>query len=47
VTPAAGLAGCLLLAFTLPVSSVISGAAVLAAGVTAYGVRRALASRGA
>ncbi|MFE0858763.1 APC family permease [Streptomyces mutabilis] len=45
--PAAGLAGCLLLAFTLPVSSVISGAAVLAAGVTAYGVRRALASRGA
>ncbi|MFH8236993.1 APC family permease [Streptomyces sp. NPDC018321] len=47
LVPAAGFAGCLLLAFTLPASSVISGAAVLAVGVIAYGVRRALASRDA
>ncbi|MEU1312301.1 APC family permease [Streptomyces cinnamoneus] len=43
VIPAAGLAGCLALAFALPVTSVLSGAAVLAAGAAAYGIRRALA----
>ncbi len=47
LVPVVGLAGCLLLALTLPVASVVSGAAVLAAGVLAYGVRRRLASRGA
>jgi len=37
----AGLAGCLVLAATLPVRSVVAGAAVLAAGAAAYGARRA------
>jgi APA family basic amino acid/polyamine antiporter len=45
VVPVVGLAGCLVLAFALPVSSVISGAAVLAAGVAWYGVRRSIAAR--
>ncbi|MEV5508659.1 APC family permease [Streptomyces orinoci] len=45
VVPAAGLAGCLVLAFALPVSSVLWGAVILAAGVAAYGVRAGLASR--
>ncbi|MFE7620948.1 APC family permease [Streptomyces sp. NPDC057496] len=40
--PVIGLAGCLLLAFALPSASVVSGAAVLAAGAVAYGVRGAL-----
>ncbi|MGW2561159.1 APC family permease [Streptomyces sp. NPDC001514] len=34
-----GLAGCLALAFALPLSSVVSGAAVLAAGAATYAVR--------
>ncbi len=42
--PVLGLAGCLVLAFALPVSSVIRGAAVLALGAAAYGVRRAVAA---
>ncbi|MET9550082.1 APC family permease [Streptomyces sp. NPDC006627] len=41
---AVGLVGCLVLAFALPASSVIWGAAVLAVGVAAYGVRRAVAA---
>ncbi|GAA2617297.1 APC family permease [Streptomyces axinellae] len=41
-----GLAGCLVLAFALPLFSVISGAAVLALGATAYGVRRFIVARG-
>ncbi|CAM5459361.1 APC family permease [Streptomyces microflavus] len=45
VIPAVGLAGCIVLAFALPVSSVIWGAAVLAAGAAAYGVRRTVAAR--
>ncbi|MFI6123775.1 APC family permease [Streptomyces sp. NPDC051064] len=45
VVPVVGMAGCLLLAFALPLSSVVSGAAVLAVGVAAYGVRRAVAAR--
>jgi APA family basic amino acid/polyamine antiporter len=46
VIPVLGLAGCLILAFALPLSSVISGAAVLALGAVAYGIRRGLAARG-
>ncbi|MEW1757451.1 APC family permease [Streptomyces cyaneofuscatus] len=44
--PAVGLAGCIVLAFALPVSSVISGAAVLALGAAVYAVRRILTARG-
>ncbi|MGP3984800.1 APC family permease [Streptomyces sp. KR80] len=43
--PAAGLIGCLVLAFALPLTSVISGAAVLAVGTAAYGVRRTITTR--
>ncbi|MGH2602300.1 MAG: APC family permease, partial [Dehalococcoidia bacterium] len=45
LVPAVGLAGCLLLAGTLPIVSVVSGAAVLAVGVVIYVVRRVLADR--
>lgn len=45
VVPVVGLAGCLVLAFALPASSVIGGAAVLALGAAVYGVRRAVAAR--
>ncbi|MFI9237270.1 APC family permease [Streptomyces sp. NPDC053079] len=38
--PVLGLAGCLALAFALPVASVAWGATVLAVGATAYGIRR-------
>ncbi|MFD8285253.1 APC family permease [Streptomyces solisilvae] len=44
IIPALGLVGCLVLAFALPVSSVVWGAAVLAVGAAAYGVRRATAA---
>ncbi|MFP8942561.1 APC family permease [Streptomyces fenghuangensis] len=47
IVPVVGLAGCVVLAFALPLASVVSGAAVLAAGAASYGVRRALAARGA
>ncbi|MBN3932052.1 APC family permease [Streptomyces verrucosisporus] len=47
IVPAVGLAGCVVLAFALPLASVVSGAVVLAAGAASYGVRRALAARGA
>ncbi len=40
--PVVGLGGCLLLAFTLPSSSVIAGAGVLTLGAAAYGVRAGL-----
>lgn len=40
VVPAVGLAGCVLLAVLLPVSSVISGAVVLVIGMVVYLVRR-------
>ncbi|MFI9612141.1 APC family permease [Streptomyces sp. NPDC052023] len=43
--PVAGLAGCLVLAFALPLSSVISGAVVLAVGAVAYAVRAAVGPR--
>ncbi|WP_394426712.1 APC family permease [Streptomyces sp. SGAir0957] len=44
--PAVGLAGCLALAFALPVSSVISGVAVIALGAAVYALRRTLTARG-
>lgn len=40
VIPAVGLVGCLMLAFALPVGSVVAGAAVLALGALLYAVRR-------
>jgi basic amino acid/polyamine antiporter, APA family len=40
VIPTVGLAGCLLLAFSLPLSSVLVGAGVVLVGVVAYWVRR-------
>ncbi|MDT5013607.1 MAG: basic amino acid/polyamine antiporter, family [Mycobacterium sp.] len=40
LVPAFGFVGCLLLAFALPFSSVLAGAAVLAAGALVYGMRR-------
>ena len=40
VLPAAGLAGCLLLAFLLPLTSVLVGAGVVAVGALAYWVSR-------
>ncbi|MER7106410.1 APC family permease [Streptomyces sp. NPDC000229] len=40
VLAGAGLAGCLALAFALPLSSVLAGTAVLAAGAVMYAVRR-------
>lgn len=40
VVPAIGLVGCVVLAFTLPLSSVVSGCVVLAAGALAWLVRR-------
>jgi basic amino acid/polyamine antiporter, APA family len=42
---ALGVAGCVLLAVTLPLSSVLAGVAVLLAGVVAYTVRRKWISR--
>ncbi|MFD0034365.1 APC family permease [Streptomyces sp. NPDC127172] len=45
IVPALGLAGCLLLAFTLPAASIGWGATVLAVGITAYGIRRAVTAR--
>ncbi|MFE5957954.1 APC family permease [Streptomyces rubiginosohelvolus] len=44
--PAVGLAGCIVLAFALPLSSVISGAAVIALGAAVYAVRRTFTARG-
>ena len=40
VLPAAGLAGCLLLAFLLPLTSVLVGAGVVAVGALAYWASR-------
>ncbi|MGW3664818.1 APC family permease [Streptomyces sp. NPDC005141] len=45
IVPALGLAGCLLLAFTLPAASVVWGAMVLAVGIAAYGIRRVITAR--
>ena len=38
--PAAGLAGCVVLAFALPPTAVLTGVAVLAVGAAIYAVRR-------
>lgn len=46
VIPGAGLLGCLLLAFTLPPATVISGAIVLALGALSYGLRRPRRAKG-
>ncbi|RCG29989.1 amino acid permease [Sphaerisporangium album] len=43
--PVVGLAGCLLLAFSLPLSATLTGGAVLAAGLVVWAVRRALKRR--
>lgn len=43
--PVLGLIGCLALAFTLPLTSVTTGAAVLAAGAAVYGIRQRAAHR--
>lgn len=45
IVPAVGLIGCLALAFALPPASVVSGAAVLAAGAVWYGIRRMATTR--
>ncbi|MFJ6251987.1 MULTISPECIES: APC family permease [unclassified Streptomyces] len=45
IIPVVGLTGCLVLAFALPLPSVLTGAAVLLAGASAYGIRRAGARR--
>ncbi|QHY93593.1 putative amino acid permease YhdG [Streptomyces sp. S4.7] len=45
IIPVIGFAGCLVLAFALPLSSVVAGATVLAVGAAAYGVRRSVAAR--
>ncbi|MDQ0808420.1 APA family basic amino acid/polyamine antiporter [Streptomyces sp. B3I7] len=45
IIPVAGLAGCLVLAFALPLASVISGAAVLTLGAATFGIRRAVDAR--
>ncbi len=41
VVPVVGLVGCAVLAFALPLGSVLAGAAVLAVGAAVYGVRKA------
>ncbi|MBO4258713.1 APC family permease [Streptomyces griseorubiginosus] len=43
--PTVGLVGCVVLAFSLPGVSTVVGAAVLAVGVVAYGVRRRVVGR--
>ncbi|MGW2049910.1 APC family permease [Streptomyces sp. NPDC001858] len=44
LVPVIGLAGCAVLAFALPLSTVISGTAVLALGAAVYGLRKAWTS---
>ncbi|NUS73787.1 MAG: amino acid permease [Corynebacteriales bacterium] len=43
--PAVGMAGCLTLAFTLPLASILIGVTVLFAGIAVYGARRITAAR--
>ncbi|MEU3838089.1 amino acid permease, partial [Streptomyces microflavus] len=45
IIPVAGLAGCIVLAFALPLPSVITGVTVLLVGASAYGIRRVSARR--
>ncbi|GAB1819758.1 APC family permease [Herbidospora sp. RD11066] len=42
IVPIVGTAGCLVLAFALPLNSVLTGAAVIAAGAAVYGLRKVL-----
>lgn len=42
--PVVGFLGCVVLAFALPLISVVSGAAVLGVGIAAYGLRRAVST---
>ena len=42
VIPVAGLVGCVVFAFAMPLSSVLSGLAVLGIGVAAYAIRRSM-----
>ena len=44
--PLIGLVGCVVLAFAMPLSSVLSGLAVLGVGVAAYAIRRIIGSAG-
>jgi amino acid transporter len=44
--PMVGLVGCVVLAFAMPLSSVLSGVTVLGIGVAAYAIRRALRPTG-
>jgi len=43
--PIVGLAGCVIVAFALPLSSIVAGIAVFAVGIAAYGARRFGAAR--
>lgn len=43
VVPVLGLAGCLVLVCTLPLSSIVTGAVVMAVGALVYGLRRGIA----
>ena len=45
IVPVIGMAGCVVLAFALPLASVITGAGVIVAGAVLYGLRRILRSR--
>lgn len=45
--PVLGLLGCVVLAFALPLGSVVSGAAVIAVGAAVYGLRHAWQASGA
>nr|WP_082951381.1 APC family permease [Mycobacterium sp. 852002-51057_SCH5723018] len=45
VIPLVGLVGCVVLAFAMPLSSVLTGVAVLGVGVAAYAVRRVMGRR--
>lgn len=45
IVPAIGLLGCLVLAFTLPGSSVLAGSVVLTLGAAVWGIRRMVAAK--
>ncbi|WP_329567751.1 APC family permease [Streptomyces sp. NBC_01361] len=45
IVPVVGTAGCLALAFALPLASTLWGATVIGAGIAAYGLRKALDRR--
>ncbi|MGB3373498.1 MAG: APC family permease [Rhodococcus sp. (in: high G+C Gram-positive bacteria)] len=47
IVPVVGFAGCVVLAFALPLVSVTTGAAVIVVGALLYGLRRGLANRSA